>query len=77
MKTQEWLKIMCMAGLMTAAWTGSSAATTLGTAADRTENGTENVVKVKGIVRDYETKEPIGGEPVRMKSALPIMFRLN
>ena len=61
MKTQEWLKIMCMAGLMTAAWTGSSAATTLGTAADRTENVTENVVKVKGIVRDYETKEPIGG----------------
>ena len=61
MKTQEWLKIMCMAGLMTAAWTGSNAATTLESAADRTENVTENVVKVKGIVRDYETKEPIGG----------------
>ena len=61
MKTQEWLKIMCMAGLMTAAWTGSSAATAMETAADRTENVTENVVKVKGVVVDYETKQPIGG----------------
>lgn len=76
MKTQKWLKIMCMAGLMTAAWTGSSAATAMGTAADRTENVTENVVKVKGIVRDYETKEPIGGAVFLLKGK-PTKNRTN
>ena len=59
MKTRELLKIMCMAGLMTAAWTSSSAATVMETATLRTENITENTVKVKGVVLDYETKQPI------------------
>ena len=59
MKTRELLKTMCIAGLMTAAWTSSSAATVQGTATLRTENITENTVKVKGVVLDYETKQPI------------------
>ena len=59
MKTRELLKIVCIAGLMTAAWTSSSAATVQGTATLRTENITENTVKVKGVVLDYETKQPI------------------
>ena len=59
MKTKELLKTMCMAGLMTAAWTSSSAATVMETATLRTENITENTVKVKGVVVDYETKQPI------------------
>ena len=61
---------------MTAAWTGSNAATTLGTAADRTENVTENVVKVKGVVRDYETKEPISGAVFLLKGK-PTKNRTN
>ena len=59
MKTRELLKIVCIAGLMTAAWTSSSAATIMETATLRTENITENTVKVKGVVLDYETKQPI------------------
>ena len=59
MKTRELLKTMCIAGLMTAAWTSSSAATVMETATLRTENITENTVKVKGLVLDYETKQPI------------------
>ena len=59
MKTRELLKTMCIAGLMTAAWTSSSAATVMETAMLRTENITENTVKVKGVVLDYETKQPI------------------
>lgn len=59
MKTRELLKTMCIAGLMTAAWTSSSAATVMETATLRTENITENTVKVKGVVLDYETKQPI------------------
>lgn len=59
MKTRELLKTMCIAGLMTAAWTSSSAATVMETATLRTENITENTVKVKGVVVDYETKQPI------------------
>ena len=59
MKTRELLKTMCIAGLMTAAWTSSSAATVQETATLRTENITENTVKVKGLVLDYETKQPI------------------
>ena len=59
MKTKELLKIVCIAGLMTAAWTSSSAATVMETATLRTENITENTVKVKGVVQDYETKQPI------------------
>ena len=59
MKTRELLKTMCIAGLMTAAWTSSSAATVMETATLRTENITENTVKVKGVVQDYETKQPI------------------
>ena len=59
MKTKELLKTMCIAGLMTAAWTSSSAATVMETATLRTENITENTVKVKGVVLDYETKQPI------------------
>ena len=59
MKTRELLKIVCIAGLMPAAWTSSSAATVMGTATHRTENITENTVKVKGVVLDYETKQPI------------------
>ena len=61
MKTRELLKTMCIAGLMTAAWTSSSAATVMETATLRTENITENTVKVKGVVQDYETKQPISG----------------
>ena len=59
MKTRELLKIVCLTGLMTAAWTSSSAATVMETATLRTENITENTVKVKGVVLDYETKQPI------------------
>ena len=59
MKTRELLKTMCIAGLMTAVWTSSSAATVMETATLRTENITENTVKVKGVVLDYETKQPI------------------
>ena len=59
MKTRELLKIVCLTGLMTAAWTSSSAATVMETATLRTENITENTVKVKGVVQDYETKQPI------------------
>ena len=59
MKTRELLKTMCIAGLMTAVWTSSSAATVMETATLRTENITENTVKVKGLVLDYETKQPI------------------
>ena len=59
MKTRELLKIVCLSGLMTAAWTSSNAATVQGTATLRTENITENTVKVKGVVQDYETKQPI------------------
>ena len=59
MKTKELLKIVCIAGLMTAVWTSSSAATVMETATLRTENITENTVKVKGVVLDYETKQPI------------------
>ena len=59
MKTRELLKIVCLTGLMTAAWTSSSAATVMETATLRTENITENTVKVKGVVVDYETKQPI------------------
>ena len=59
MKTRELLKIVCIAGMMTAAWTSSSAATVMETATLRTENITENTVKVKGVVLDYETKQPI------------------
>jgi TonB family protein len=59
MKTRELLKIVCLSGLMTAAWTSSSAATVMETATLRTENITENTVKVKGVVLDYETKQPI------------------
>ena len=59
MKTRELLKTMCIAGLMTAAWTSSSAATIMETSTLRTENITENTVKVKGVVQDYETKQPI------------------
>ena len=59
MKTRELLKIVCLSGLMTAAWTSSSAATVMETATLRTENITENTVKVKGVVQDYETKQPI------------------
>ena len=44
---------------MTAVWTSSSAATVMETATLRTENITENTVKVKGLVLDYETKQPI------------------
>lgn len=61
MKTRELLKIVCLTGLMTAAWTSSSAATVMETATLRTENITENTVKVKGVVQDYETKQPISG----------------
>ena len=59
MKTRELLKTMGIAGLMTAASTSSSAATVMETATLRTENITENTVKVKGLVLDYETKQPI------------------
>ena len=59
MKTRELLKIVCLTGLMTATWTSSSAATVMETATLRTENITENTVKVKGVVLDYETKQPI------------------
>ena len=59
MKTRELLKIVCLTGLMTAVWTSSSAATVMETATLRTENITENTVKVKGVVLDYETKQPI------------------
>jgi protein TonB len=59
MKTRELLKTMCIAGLMTASWTSSSAATVMETATLRTKNITENTVKVKGVVLDYETKQPI------------------
>ena len=59
MKTRELLKIVCLTGLMTAAWTSSRAATEMETATLRTENITENTVKVKGVVVDYETKHPI------------------
>ena len=59
MKTRELLKIVCLTGLMTAAWTSSSASTVMETATLRTENITENTVKVKGVVQDYETKQPI------------------
>ena len=59
MKTRELLKIVCLTGLMTAVWTSSSAATVMETATLRTENITENTVKVKGVVQDYETKQPI------------------
>lgn len=61
MKTQKWMKITCMAELMTAAWTGSSAATISDTAADKTEQVTEHIIKAKGVVVDYETKQPISG----------------
>jgi hypothetical protein len=67
MKTREILKIMCLAGLMTAAWTSSSAATVMETATLRTENITENTVKVKGVVLDYETKQPISGAVLLVK----------
>ena len=67
---------MCMAGLMTAAWTESSAATVSGTAADRTEMITENVVKVKGVVVDYETKQPISGA-VFIHKCKPTKTRTN
>ena len=67
MKTREILKIMCLAGLMTAAWTSSSAATVMETATLRTENITENTVKVKGVVLDYETKQPISGAVFLLK----------
>ena len=59
MKTRELLKIVCLTGLMTAVWTSSSAATVMETATLSTENITENTVKVKGVVLDYETKQPI------------------
>ena len=67
MKTRELLKTMCIAGLMTAAWTSSSAATVMETATLRTENITENTVKVKGVVLDYETKQPISGAVFLLK----------
>jgi TonB family protein len=67
MKTRELLKIVCIAGLMTAAWTSSSAATVMETATLRTENITENTVKVKGVVLDYETKQPISGAVFLLK----------
>lgn len=67
MKTRELLKTMCIAGLMTAAWTSSSAATVMETATLRTENITENTVKVKGVVQDYETKQPISGAVFLLK----------
>lgn len=67
MKTRELLKIVCLTGLMTAAWTSSSAATVMETATLRTENITENTVKVKGVVQDYETKQPISGAVFLLK----------
>lgn len=67
MKTRELLKIVCLTGLMTAAWTSSSAATVMETATLRTENITENTVKVKGVVLDYETKQPISGAVFLLK----------
>ena len=67
MKTRELLKTMCIAGLMTATWTSSSAATVMETATLRTENITENTVKVKGVVLDYETKQPISGAVFLLK----------
>ena len=67
MKTRELLKIVCLTGLMTAVWTSSSAATVMETATLRTENITENTVKVKGVVLDYETKQPISGAVFLLK----------
>ena len=67
MKTRELLKIVCLTGLMTAVWTSSSAATVMETATLRTENITENTVKVKGVVQDYETKQPISGAVFLLK----------
>ena len=67
MKTRELLKIVCLTGLMTAVWTSSSAATVMETATLRTENITENTVKVKGLVLDYETKQPISGAVFLLK----------
>ena len=67
MKTRELLKIVCLSGLMTAVWTSSSAATVMETATLRTENITENTVKVKGVVLDYETKQPISGAVFLLK----------
>lgn len=67
MKTRELLKIVCLTGLMTAVWTSSSAATVMETATLRTENITENTVKVKGVVVDYETKQPISGAVFLLK----------
>jgi TonB family protein len=67
MKTREILKIMCLAGLMTAAWTSSSAATVMETATLRTEKITEHIIKVKGVVVDYETKQPISGAVFLLK----------
>ena len=67
MKTRELLKIVCIAGMMTAAWTSSSAATVMETATLRTENITENTVKVKGVVLDYETKQPIHSAALLIK----------
>ena len=67
MKTRELLKIVCLTGLMTAAWTSSSAATVMETATLRTENITENTVKVKGVVLDNETKQPISGAVFLLK----------
>ena len=67
MKTRELLKIVCLTGLMTAVWTSSSAATVMETATLRTENITENTVRVKGVVLDYETKQPISGAVFLLK----------
>ena len=67
MKTRELLKIVCLSGLMTAVWTSSSAATVMETATLRTENITENTVRVKGVVLDYETKQPISGAVFLLK----------
>ena len=70
MKTREFLKIMCMAGLLTAAWTSGSAATVTGTAANPTEQVTQDVVTVKGVVMDQETKQPISGAKIVYKGKL-------
>jgi TonB family protein len=52
---------------MCAAWTSSSAATVIEAATLRTEKITENTVKVKGVVLDYETKQPISGAVFLLK----------